>query len=150
MPGLYFVPNLILFSYLFGSTESHPHFEPSDKQFHHLIVLEIHSWAVQLHSRPPVVPQQHRDEQPHDNHPKYSKACVEHKQNGCAGGTGHCHSRMPWQQAPTSGTQQRATGRSHTAVTIQHRVEKLQKENTKKSLLNSALRDKETNGTSPS
>lgn len=42
--------------YLLGPAEPHPHFEPSEKQLNHLVVLEIHSWTVQLGSCAPVVP----------------------------------------------------------------------------------------------
>lgn len=32
--------------YLLCPAETHPHFESSEEQFNHLIVLEIHSWTV--------------------------------------------------------------------------------------------------------
>lgn len=32
--------------YLLGPAESHPHFESSEEQLNHLVVLEIHSWTV--------------------------------------------------------------------------------------------------------
>lgn len=72
--------------YLLGPAESHPHFEPPEEQLDHLVVLEIHGGAVQLRSGAPVVPQDHRGDQPQQHQPQHCEAGVEHQRRDAAGG----------------------------------------------------------------
>lgn len=112
-------------TYLLCSAQPHPHLEPPEEQLHHLIVLEIHSWTVQLCSCTLVIPQQHGYHQPQEDQPKEGKTGVENQRGDGVRRPGSGPAWAPCQQSASTGAHQGQASGGHTAVAIDHRVKKL-------------------------
>lgn len=114
-------------TYLLRSAQPHPHFEPPEEQLHHLIVLEVHRWTVQLRSCTLVVPQQHGHHQPQEEQPKEGKTGVENQGGHGVGGTHGGPAGAPRQQGASTGAHQGQASGGHAAVAIGNRVKELER-----------------------
>lgn len=73
-------------THLFGTAEPHPHFEASQKQLHHLVVLQVDGGTVHFSPRPMVVSQQSRDQKPQQYKTKEGETEVKDETRRRAGG----------------------------------------------------------------